>query len=1202
VASGVEFKVLGPLQVVGPDGAYDLGAPKHRALLGLLLLEPGRVVSVDRLIDQLWHGEPPAAATSTLQAYVSNLRRVLEPGRKPGAPATLLVTRPPGYALDIEPAQVDAVRFEQSLRSALRAHEQGALDAAASELEAALALWRGSPYADCATEPWALTECERLGELRLVALETQLAIDLDRGRHAQVVGEAERLCKEHPVRERLRELLMLALYRSGRQAEALRAYQDARDVLVEELGIEPGPALRALEDRILAQDPTLDWQGPPAGTVAAAPAAGAGAPVAVDAAALAAAPEAALAPERVFVGRHDEQVRLTTRLAEALNGAPRLALVSGEPGIGKTRFCESVADAARALGAHPVWARGWEGEGAPAFWPWVQVLRTLVEDLPRDVLAAAAEAGAADIARVVPEYARLASGDGPAPDAETARFRFFDAVANLLRRLGADRPLLVVLDDLHWADQSSLRLLEFVVASMHDTRVMVVGTFRDAEARVPPLAGCLATLARTPDLERLTLSGLTVDEVEQYVSAVAGDVPDRALAGSLHGRTAGNPFFVGELLRLLRHEGRLGAQAAGSAPVPEGVRDVVRTRLARLPEEAIPVLTAGAVAGREFDIALVAHVCGIDEDRALDLLEAAWMIGVVDEHDVYGHFKFTHELVRETLCDDLSALRRTRLHRRIGEAIETLHGERNPGFLTACAYHFAQAAPAGDPLKAVLYGQRAADRLVAQYAYEDAIPIYERAIELYEQYDVGSYQTQIDLLIGLGWALRASGRLADARKVLRRAMERSEAEADEIRIARAVLGIGGGSFWGWWDEFGVADEDLVQYLERALEKLGDDDSVLRCELLARLAIESYVLTDREQRDWMTAEALAMARRLDDPVALCAALAARHLVTWRIDNLAERVALADELVAVAQQHEIRYAELIGRHFRMVDALERADAELLESDYVACEELAETLGQHAFKVQLAWFRAARAQFRGDLDEAERLVREAFELNAASAESAAVMAYGAQLFGLRREQGRLAEMEPLIRSAMERQPHVGYAWRISLAMVLIHTERGDEARALLEPLREPGLPALQGNDLLFPTFLVRLAEITAVLGDADWADMLLPEFDAFAGEVSVLATGHLSWGAVARHRGELLRALGRLDEAEAAYRHAIAVDERIGARIWALRARLGLALTLAARGDGAGAATLAAEVESEARSLGAVGLAEAAAAVADEPHGVA
>jgi DNA-binding SARP family transcriptional activator len=344
-AERLEFSLLGPV-TSRPSWVRSSSAPKHRALLALLLLEPGRAVSVDRLIDQLWHGEPPSAATSTLQAYVSNLRRVLEPNRT-AAPATVLVTRPPGYVLDIAPEQVDAARFERNITSAIEGRELGRLDDAAVFLADALSLWRGQPLADVAYESWAQSECARLKDLYLIALETQLTSDLERGRHTSVAVEAERLAKEYPVRERFRELLMLALYRSGRQADALRAYQDARDVLVEELGIEPGPGLRALEERILAQDPDLGWQ-------ARAGYRNSGA-------------EAEETLSATFVGRTHERLRLLGRLGEVQGGSGAWRCCPANRASAR-RGCGG-ASATRSQHMQVVGARLGRRRRA-AFWPW----------------------------------------------------------------------------------------------------------------------------------------------------------------------------------------------------------------------------------------------------------------------------------------------------------------------------------------------------------------------------------------------------------------------------------------------------------------------------------------------------------------------------------------------------------------------------------------------------------------------------------------------------------------------------------------------------------------------------------------------------------------------------------------------------------------------------------------------------------------
>ena len=458
-----------------------------------------------------------------------------------------------------------------------------------------------------------------------------------------------------------------------------------------------------------------------------------------------------------------------------------------------------------------------------------------------------------------------------------------------------------MLDDLHWADQSSLRLLEFAVSALQHSSVLLVGTFREAEARTPPLANTLATLARVAELERLSLAGLSLDEVGDYVAAVVGDDADPNLADSLHDRTAGNPFFVAELVRLLQDEGKLGNATTG-APVPEGVRDVLRTRLSRLPEEAISVLTAGAIAGREFDVALVAHVCGIDEDRALDLVEAAWMAGIVDEaHDGLGHFRFSHELVRETLADGLTALRRIRLHRRIGEAIEELHGERNPGFLTECAYHFTEAAPAGDPLKAVLVRTargRPPQRAARLRGRDPDVRTRARARRRPTTSAAGRRAPTSSSVSGgrcarpAGWATRVS-----------RCDERWSAPAPKAircasreRCSASVAAASGDGGTSSASPTSTSSHISNARSKRSMTTTTRTGPVLRCELLARLAVEGYFTRRRERRRALSAEALEMARRIDDPVALTAALASELLVSWAPDNLDRRLALDDELVA------------------------------------------------------------------------------------------------------------------------------------------------------------------------------------------------------------------------------------------------------------------------------------------------------------------
>ena len=483
---------------------------------------------------------------------------------------------------------------------------------------------------------------------------------------------------------------------------------------------------------------------------------------------------------------------------------------------------------------------------------------------------------------------------------------------------------------------------------------------------------------------------------------------------------------------------------------------MLRTRLARLPDEAITVLTAGAIAGREFDVALVAHVCGIDEDRALDLVEAAWMTGIVDEaHDGLGHFRFSHELVRE------SAGRRP--HVVAPHPVAPPHRRSDRGAARRAQPRVPHRVRA--PLRrGRARGRRAQGRAVrpagrptasnAQLAYEDAIPTYERALELVEIYDVGSWQTRTDLLIGLGWALRATGRLGDARLALRRAMERARTEGDPVRIARAVLGIGGGGFWGWWDEFGVADLDLLAYLERALEALDDEDSVLRCELLARLAVEGYFATSRgapPRVERRSARDGAPPRRSRRAHRRARVRAARQSGRPTTSSTGSRSTTSSSRSPPA--NSIAYGELIGRHFRMVDRLESGDRAAADADFAACEHLAERLGHYAFHVQLAWYRSMIAFVEGRLDDAERLIHDAFERNLAVQRTGGV------------DRVRRADVPPAARAGSPRRarrrhprerPSANRTWRCALhtGLATIAGEHGrtDEARALLDPCSSP------------------------------------------------------------------------------------------------------------------------------------------------------
>jgi DNA-binding SARP family transcriptional activator len=769
----MEFHVLGPLEVVRDGRTLELGAGKQRTLLVVLLLNANEVVSTDRLIEALWGETAPATAPKIVQGYVSRLRKAFGEGRGSERGAEILLTRSPGYVLRVEDGQLDTDRFAQLLARARAAVADGDAPEAATMLREALGLWRGPPLAEFAFDSFAQDEIARLGELRLDALEERVDADLALARQRELVAELEALVARHPLRERLRGQLMLALYRCGRQAEALQVFQDTRRVLVEELGLEPSRAIVELEQAILRQDPALE--------------------VAVPKAAARAAASAAAHSQRedvLFVGRHRELATLLAALDDARAGRGRLVAIGGEPGIGKSRLAEELASRARAEGAEIRWGRSWEEGGAPPYWPWVQVLRACVAERNPDQLADELGPGASEIAELVPHVRRLLPGlplPDVAPDPQQARFRLFDAVSGFLATASRSRGVVIVLDDLHWADEGSLLLLEFVARELPDTRLLLVGTYRDMGlVRGHPLVHAFGELSRERTFERLVLHGLAQDDVARFVEAACDFEPDAALVRALHAQTEGNPFFVGEVVRLLRDEGSLTPESSGSPQlwsgrIPDGVREVVGRRLERLSRQCSLTLTIAAAIGREFALdQLALLVDDIDEDGLLEALDEALAAHLVEElSGTAGRFAFTHALIQATLANELSRARRARLHARIAEALETLYGAHADDHAAELAHHFDEAQPVLGSDRLVRYCALAGESALAAHAPEQALAHFERALAA--RGDAAVDDQAAEVLFGLGRAQLATlghDQLGPAITSLRRAFDHYVAVGD----------------------------------------------------------------------------------------------------------------------------------------------------------------------------------------------------------------------------------------------------------------------------------------------------------------------------------------------------------------------------------------------------------------------------------------
>jgi DNA-binding SARP family transcriptional activator len=1002
-AGAVRFNILGPLEVLGGQRLVELGRPKQRALLAVLLVHANQVVALDQLIEELWGEEPPAQATASLQAYVSNLRRVLEPDRPARTLPRVLVTQPPGYRLVVAPEELDAARFVVLAEQGHRLAEAGQPDVAGRVLREALGLWRGPALAEVADEPFAQAERQRLEELRLVALEDRLACELALGEHATAAAELGELVGRYPFRERLHGLLMLALYRSGRQAEALRAFRAAHHMLGEELGIDPSRWLRELEAGILRQAPALDWTAPP-GQV--------GQPAQVETARPATTPPPP-AGDGELGGRDGQLAVLDAALTGAAAGRGRVVLVAGEPGIGKTRLAEEVARRATAQGIQVVWGRCYEGEGAPALWPWVQVGRGLVAGVAPGELGGVLGRSGAALSQLLPELQELVPGLEPPPvvELETARFRLYQAVAGLLRRLAEVRPLLVIVDDLHWADVASLRLLVFLAAELRAARLVVVGTYRDVEAGTgQPLAETLGALAREPVVERIALGGLGTAEVARLIANAVGTRPVERLVRTVHDRTGGNPFFVTELLRLLQSEGELQADhalAAARRAIPVGVRDVLQRRLARLPEQTNAVLLVGAVAGRAFDLDLVEAVTRLDDERALEAVEAAVIAGLlVEDEQMVGRYRFSHGLVRETIYQQLSRARRVRLHARVAQALVALHEPDDPEHVLELAQHAWTAVPVTGAEAALPYVLAAADHAMTRLAYEQAEQQLRRALELLGSMPPSAQRTRWELgvQVQLGNLLGQLGSpgAPEAASVFARAAELAAEVADDPAALPALAGVHAGHTTR-------ADHDHARALaERVLagaRRSGDPQARLAGHFLLghTLCFQGELAAAREHLE----EAVRLAEAMPEaslppgtPLALTAAgLLENVLVLLGQHDQAARVAEAASRDIERSHHP--YPKAMAMTVGVYAAAQRRDPSQLRQRAAAAAALSERWGFQMLAASatapLGWAQAVE----GDPAGGAALLRQAL----ARLEATGAQATRPLLLGLLAEAERLA-----------------------------------------------------------------------------------------------------------------------------------------------------------------------------------------------------
>ncbi|HEY1358854.1 MAG TPA: BTAD domain-containing putative transcriptional regulator [Thermoleophilaceae bacterium] len=1122
----MDFCILGPLEVHDGNNRVPLGGAKQRALLGFLLLHANEVVSSDRLVDELWGEAGLGEGSKALQVAVSRLRKVIGPNT--------LVTRPPGYELRIQDGQLDLQLFEALFAKGRAADDRGA---ASYAFQQALALWRGPPLGDLAFESFAQAEIARLEELRLTALEDRIAADLDLGRHVELIGELQALVAEYPLRESLRGQLMLALYRSGRHAEALDIYRDARRALVDKLGIEPGAKLRELEQAVLTQDASLAWTAP---TERRTPDGG--------------------RARRALLGREPELGELLHALDDAIQGRGTVFLIAGEPGIGKSRLAEELVQEAAERGARVLVGRCWEAGGAPAYWPWVQVLRSLLQERePGSVESPAPGPGAAALAQLVPEL-RQTSPDAPALASAGARFQLFEEIARLLRESAAAEPLVVVLDDLQAADTPSLLLLQFLAGQLARSRFLIAALHRDDDLRDDrSFATCVADIAREPTTRRLRLAGLSAADTSRLIESIVGHPVSEAAARRIYAETDGNPLFVGEIARLLSAEGSLepkGDLPSGPQPLPDTVTDVIGQRLDRLASACRSLLRGASILGREFRVRELAAVSDMDESAALETLDDAITARVLTVSAV-DRVRFSHALVRETLYGSLTAVQRRESHRRAGETLESLYASDLEPHLAELAHHFYEALPGGEPAKAVDYARRAGDRAGQLLAYEEAVRLYRLALAALDVQSSGADDQRCALLVALGDAAARAGDETGARGTFLEAAEVARRAGLPLELARAALGYGGRFVWAR----AYGDAHLIPLLEEALVSLPGDASDLRAKLMARLAGALRDHPSRERRASLSAQAVEIARRQEDSATLAYVLDGRYGALMWPDNPEERLGIADEIVALAEQASDDERAIGGRIYRVIACMELGRMLDVERELEVTAERAAELRQPAQLWFTAAMRAVVALLRGKFDEAEPLIDTALSLGERAQRRDAVLSHRLQLFILRRETGGLVEIEELMERTVSEFP-TRPVFRCALSCLRADLERPGPARRQLHELASHDFASIQrDNEFLFS--LGFLADAAHQLEDVRSASVLYDLLVPFA-HLNASNADELATGSVSRPLGVLAATLMRWDDATGHFEAALVQNTAMGARPWIAHTRHDYGNMLLARAE--------------------------------------
>jgi predicted ATPase len=742
-------------------------------------------------------------------------------------------------------------------------------------------------------------------------------------------------------------------------------------------------------------------------------------------------------------------------------------------------------------------------------------------------------------------------------DTKEARFRQFDSVVRFLEAAAHARPLLLLLEDLHWADASTLLLLKFAAREMLGAPILIVATYRDDATRDSPvLSEVLSELSGRTTCEHIVLTGLSRADVVAIVERELAEAADAALVDAVFDKTEGNPFFVGEVVRFLKASAsRAGGAIAEVHELPDGIREAIGRRLTQLPPETVDVLSFASVIGREFDLRLLRDASRRPLDEITNAIEGAVAARILRE--VPGDmvmFRFEHALIRQTLYESQPAARRLRAHHAVAQSLEQRYSDDRSQPLSALAYHFGEAARLEPNDEAVKYARRAGERAGSVLAFDEAVTEFKRALSSIEQARHREERERAELLVALGESQVRAGTIADGRATFLTAARVAEQCSATESLALSALGFSSVS------AIGNVDEEAVALLERALSALPQHHP-LTARVKARLANALYLSGEDARIDRLSAEAVALAREVGDPELLAETLELRHGCVNGPGIFPERLAIADEVIVCARAAGNIEYELLGHALRTFDLLSLsrfADATATQMRMTRLiEDVRGRWGQWQPRSAAMW-----ALIDGDLERAEEQATEALRLSNEHQDPDGLQLFMIQLFHIRREQDRANEILPGLQMLRD-QTAANAAATCGLVALLAEQGRADEAADEFEAVAQDNYALLPNTDFR-PLSLVLLADACVMLDDRDRAEEVFQLLRPYAGETQVFGPGLDCYGSAARAVGALATLTERYDEAEALLRTALDVNTRLHSRRWIAHTQVDLARMLLTRGD--------------------------------------